>query len=421
MRFALAEQATSKTGRSWWAAGLSLSVVLALVLVALAYRGAEREVPTGGVEAPRASPALAASALQDFVAAVTSGDPAATADLAPNGDVRAEELLRGLGENAVSLGITDLTARYVDQVGPVGRDGSWRAAFDLEWRFADFDRSAARSEVVVVLAPDGKRLGITGFGGGAQDGRRTPLWLQSPLAVVRDDRVLVAVDGDAQQAREIAARARRGLTVVARTLPRWREGAVIEVPASAAALDEALGADPGTYAAIAAVTATVDGSGRAGSPTHVFVNPDLMRGLHRGGAQVVVSHEIAHLATGAATSLMDVWLLEGFADFVALRDTTLPDRVTLGRAIALVRRDGVPERLPGPDEFDGAAPALEAAYELAWLACRVVAEQIGPERLVRLYGQVESGMPVTAALQGAGLPQQRLVTLWRARLQDLAG
>ena len=74
------------------------------------------------------------------------------------------------------------------------------------------------------------------------------------------------------------------------------------------------------------MTTTADGSGSEDAPVHVFVNPDVTRGLKGAGAQVVMSHEITHVATDAATSPVDPWLLEGFADYVALRDVPLPPR-----------------------------------------------------------------------------------------------
>ena len=85
---------------------------------------------------------------------------------------------------------------------------------------------------------------------------------------------------------------------------------------------------------------------------HVFVNPDVFGRLRTAGAQVVMSHEAVHVATDAARSTVPLWLLEGFADYVALRDVDLPISTTAGQIIRQVRRDGVPEALPGPVEFD---------------------------------------------------------------------
>ena len=86
----------------------------------------------------------------------------------------------------------------------------------------------------------------------------------------------------------------------------------------------------------------------------MFVNPEVTAGLRRAGAQVVMSHELVHVATDAARGGSEPWLVEGFADYVALRDTGLPDRTTLGRAIEAARRDGVPDDLPGAADFDTA-------------------------------------------------------------------
>ena len=67
------------------------------------------------------------------------------------------------------------------------------------------------------------------------------------------------------------------------------------------ALDAALGAEPGQYAAIAAVTSGVGDDLDPGVPVHVLVNPDVFGDLDGQGAQVVMSHEATHVATEAAT------------------------------------------------------------------------------------------------------------------------
>ena len=123
----------------------------------------------------------------------------------------------------------------------------------------------------------------------------------------------------------------------------------------------------------------------------MFVNPDVTDGLRRVGAQVVMSHELVHVATDAVRRPVEPWLLEGFADYVALRDTRLPDRVTLGRAIAAARRDGVPDALPTAADFDTRARDLQARYEEAWLACRIIAERLGERGLVDVYDAASAG------------------------------
>ncbi|RYC05302.1 hypothetical protein [Nocardioides zhouii] len=395
--------------------------MVAIVAVVLVTRGGRHEVEPGVVDVQRASPAAAAQVLRDFVAAVDAEDADALAALAPVGDDAAADLLTGIGSDLPELDLRQVSARYVDQVGTVAEDGSWTALTELTWQFGSFDAEPSQGEVLVSFAPSGDGLGITGFGAGATSARgRVPLWLHGDLSVSGAPGVLVLVDGSRADAAEVVARVERGIAVVRRVLPAWRAPVVVEVPASAADLDETLGVAPGTYAGIAAVTATAGSGTDDEAPVHVFVNPEVTAGLRRAGAQVVMSHELVHVATDAARSGTEPWLVEGFADYVALRDTGLPDRTTLGRAIAAVRRDGAPDGLPTAADLGTQAPDLQARYEEAWLACRIIAERLGERGFVAVYDAAGSGTPVTSALGRRGLPVSELVRLWRARLELVA-
>jgi predicted RecA/RadA family phage recombinase len=393
--------------------------LVVVVVVVVVQRGDRHDVEPRHVDVARASPADAATALAALVAGVDGRDAVALSRLAVDVSPASGELMSGIAANAETLDLREVGARYVDQVGTVAADGSWSAVAEVAWQ-VDGDTSPSQADVVVSFAPDGDGLGIVGFGGEDAVGRgRVPLWLRGELAVARSSGVLVMVDGTRSGADEVAARVTRGIDVVRRVLPAWRTPVVVEVPGSAADLDETLGAQPGTYAAIAAVTATA-GSASDDAPVHVFVNPEVTAGLRRAGAQVVMSHELVHVATDAARGGTEPWLVEGFADYVALRDTGLPDRTTLGRAIAAVRRDGVPDALPSAGDFDTRAADLQARYEEAWLACRIIAERLGERGLVSVYDAASSGAPVRSALARAGLPLRELVPLWRTRLQQLA-
>lgn len=419
-RSALADTHTSKAGRPLlWAAGLSLFLAIVLGVVALTRDGRQEVAPTPPTGTPRASPGEAAAAIAAFIDAVDRRDPVALQQLAPPGMPASEDVLSDIAANVRSLDLTAVTARYVDQVGTVSADGSWTGTAEITWQVRGFDDQPARSDVAVLFAPDGERLGIAEFGASAENGGRLPLWLRGRLSVARADDVLVMVDGPARMAEDIAARAVRGIEVVQRVLPDWSSPVVVEVPASASELDETLGAEPGTYAGIAAVTAPAGDSSDALRPVHVFVNPDVTDGLRRAGAQVVMSHELVHVATDAVRRPVEPWLLEGFADYVALRDTRLPDRVTLGRATAAARRNGVPRSLPTAADFDTRGSDLQARYEEAWLACRLLADLAGEDALRAVYAAARSGAPAAEALGRAGVTTNRLTAAWRAELRDL--
>jgi hypothetical protein len=128
------------------------------------------------------------------------------------------------------------------------------------------------------------------------------------------------------------------------------------------------------------------------------------------------------VATEAATNnTMPLWLLEGFADYVALLNVDLPVSTTAGQIIDRVREDGPPKALPGSAEFDTTTTHLGATYESAWLACRLLADRGGQDALVRLYMQVRDGATIGAALQrGFGLTEVELTELWQELLTDLA-
>ena len=400
--------------------GLSLCVLLAAGLVAWTILDDDPYVappPTG--QLPSVRPASATEALARLERAVEDRDVAAARSLATDGDAPAAHLLAAVVQNARALRVEDFTLRYVDADGAITPDGVWTAAVDATWRFGGFDRQPARAELGVSMQNDGDGVAIAGFGGGD---RVTPLWLAGPLEVRRTARTLVAVDGPAAAADSYARRATAAVPAVLEVLPRWRRGLVVEVPASVDALEQALDAEDGTYDQIAAVTTSADGSLASEAPVHIFVNPAVFGRLRPTGAQVVMSHEATHVAAGAWDSTMPLWVLEGFADYVALRSVDLPVSTSASQILAQVRRDGPPRRLPGATEFGTRTPHLGATYESAWLACRLLAQEGGEPALVSFYRSVDSGTPVAVALRSSfGLTLAGFTRQWRGLLSDLAG
>lgn len=400
-------------------AGLSLSVLLVVGLLTWsALDNGPYVASRPGSTLERAQPSLAAQTLNRLAGAVAEGDESAARALAPAGDSRSAALLGAVVENARALRVTDFSLRYLDEQSAPAADGAWQAAVAVTWQFAGFDPVPARAEVGFGFDVEDGRAALVSIGGGEL---RAPVWLTGPVEVRRTLTALVLVAGSALDADQYARRAAAAIPVTTLVLRTWRPALVVEVPESAAALDRALDAAPGEYAQIAAVTTTVDGSVAAVAPVHVFVNPEVFARLQPAGAQVVMSHEAVHVATDAANSATPLWLLEGFADYVALRDVDLPLSTTAGQIIRQVRREGLPRELPGGPEFDTSTSHLGAAYESAWLACRVLADAGGERALVRFYARVDDGLPVPRALRAVfGLTERRFTQAWRERLSDLA-
>ena len=289
------------------------------------YRARPPAAPSTAID-----PVGADDALRRLATAIADGDRGAAAALAPSNDTAAAALLEALVGNAVAARIGEVSFRYVDDLGPMRTDGTWWAAVDTSWRYEGFDPTAARTEVAVRFRAGDDGVAVVDVG---DADLRTPVWMDGPVAVRRTATTLVVAAAGAPVGR-YALLAERAVPVVREVLAGWRPRLVVEVPADATALDRALDAEPGNYGGIAAVTVAGDGSAVPGSPVHVFVNPEVYGRLRGTGAQVVMSHEAAHVASAGPSSQAPVWLVEGFADYVALRDVDLPLAVTARQAAA---------------------------------------------------------------------------------------
>ncbi|MEO9324735.1 hypothetical protein ABFT23_14670 [Nocardioides sp. C4-1] len=359
----------------------------------------------------------AAQALQGLVTALNDGDRAAAAALAAPDDSATSTRLAELADTAAAARIGDLSMRYITEAGGRAADGTWAAEVDVAWAYEGFDDEPTATGVQVRFRDDGDGVRVAGIGGGSL---RTPVWMSGPMQVRRTDDLLVVAAAGLDLDSYVQT-ARRALPVVERVLTAWTPRLVVEVPADRAALESALGSESGYYAQIAAVTGS---GGLVGpdAPNHVFVNPEVFDGLGRAGQDVVLAHESTHVATDAPASQAPTWLVEGFADYVALRDTRLPLTRTAKQVAQQVRTDGVPDALPTPAEFDTRGPHLGAVYESAWLICETLAAAADDAVLVAFYDAVSAGADVAAELRaGLGWTEADLVRAWQDRLRDLPG
>ena len=123
------------------------------------------------------------------------------------------------------------------------------------------------------------------------------------------------------------------------------------------------------------------------------------------GKRVVLTHELVHVATDAfTTARTPMWLVEGYADAVALRGSALPDRVAAQELAADVARGVVPMALPSSKDF-AAQPAQ--AYEGSWLAVDLLLSRYGDSAVLALYR--DAGRTGTVDVKG-------LLTDWRVEL-----
>ncbi|MEV8534614.1 hypothetical protein [Streptomyces sp. NPDC051211] len=304
-------------------------------------------------------------------------------------------------------------------------DGGSRATAgaELRYRLAGYDAAPAGGARDLSLAAADGRWRVTADRPAA--GALPELWDQGPVRAVHGRHALVLGSGPREQLTGIAAEADRAVPAVTAAWPgSWAGRVVVLVPASTERMAELLGSPPAVYRGMAAVT-----TGRVGvSPApadRVVVNPQAYGELAGEGRHVVLTHEVTHVATRSETSASTpLWLSEGFADWVAYRDSGR-DPADIAPAVRRAVRAGrLPAALPADEAFGfgGDQEALSRAYEEAWLACRLIAARWGEEALLRLYRAAARDPLPTALADVLGTDLPSLTAAWRSALRtDLGG
>ncbi|MFG2999172.1 hypothetical protein [Streptomyces sp. NPDC048340] len=295
------------------------------------------------------------------------------------------------------------------------------ARAELRYRLAGFDAAPAGSarEVELAAGPGG-RWRVTADR--PAPGALPQLWDQGPVTVRRGAHALVL--GGAGQSPEtleaVAAEADRAVPAVSAAWPEpWAGRVVVVVPGSLERMAQLLGRPADEYRGLGAVTVGRVGTAPAAAD-RVVVNPEGYGQLTAEGRRIILTHETTHVATRAATTeTTPLWLSEGFADWAAYRGTgSSPAQAApaLGRA---VRAGELPGALPvnGAFAFGGDADALARAYEGAWLACRLVAQEWGDAALVALYGKAGREPLPTALQETLGTDPAGLTRAWQDYLR----
>jgi hypothetical protein len=189
---------------------------------------------------------------------------------------------------------------------------------------------------------------------------------------------------------------------------------------------------PGSAAGLAEVAATTEGpTGPDGRATgdRIVLDPAAFARLTAAGRDVVLTHELTHVAVRATVpGAPATWLAEGFADHVGYARAGLPDDQLLAPLIAQIRAGRGPLELPSNADLQPASGDLEVPYLSAWQAVELIAEQHGEEALRRLVTAAASTGTATdaeaatdaALVEVTGTTRSELTAAWRQRLAELA-
>jgi hypothetical protein len=211
------------------------------------------------------------------------------------------------------------------------------------------------------------------------------IWDAAPVQTVSTSRTLVVFHpGDAILARRLLTVAERGYAQVAASWSAsWDKRVVILVPRDQREAQRLV--QSRNLSDVAAVTSSAIEAG----PLHhllgnrIIVNTSLVKGYRTLDLQVVLTHEMTHVATRGIGVGVPLYLVEGFADYTALRPLDAPVRITRPSLALAVRAGRFTGRLPTRSQLVGSDAAL--AYDEGSTFCLWVASTFGERKLQALY------------------------------------
>jgi hypothetical protein len=211
------------------------------------------------------------------------------------------------------------------------------------------------------------------------------IWDSGRVQTVASARTLVVFHpGDAALARRLLTVAERGYAQVAASWSgNWDHKVVILVPRDQREAQRLVSSRNLTD--VAAVTSSAVEAG----PLHlvlgnrIIVNTSLIKDYRTLDLQVVLTHEMTHVATRSAGVGVPLYLVEGFADFTALRPLDASVRATRPSLALAVRANRFSGRLPTRSALTGSDAAL--AYDEASTFCLWIETSYGESKLQELY------------------------------------
>ena len=285
---------------------------------------------------------------------------------------------------------------------------------DLWWTFVQ-----RRGHVYVAADSD-----MAGLGGASWKGP----WDFGPIVTHRGRASLVlAHPADRPELDAIAAEVDDAIPAVTAVWgSNWARQVAVLLPGSSTEFAALAGQQaPTVVADTSAETVFESSASSTGGDTgaRVILNPTALGTMTPLGRQIVLRHEITHVATADVTAIATPrWLVEGFADYVANLGTGQPVGSAAAELRAEVNRGVVPAALPSETDF-ASTTRLAAVYQEAWLACRLIAARAGQPALVRFYTSVaNSDLPPSRAV-AAAFPavlhetQAAFVAQWQAYLK----
>lgn len=304
--------------------------------------------------------------------------------------------------------------------------GSFTSSVEVSYRITGYDNAPQRYEKILVFVPERGRWLIAGTFDPTGQTPHRELWDVGRVQVLTTAHGMVLGLVSTDALRMYAAEIDREVPLVDAVWKHpWSHQVLIEVTRTEDEMATLLGGAPSAYRQLAAVTRGELGTEEGASAAdRIIVNPKAYGELSDVGRRVIMGHEITHVAARASTqSWTPRWLAEGMADFVGYRDSGLSTDVIAQELAADVRRGVLPDALPEDSSFAATDPDLAQAYEMSWLACRMIAERYGgPDSLVAFYRAVGASGGLSELpkvfTDVLGVTQAQFTAQWRGYVRN---
>lgn len=366
---------------------------------------------------------------EDTLRALT--DPAAAPGFIES-QLRMSEGVRGLDFTTWSLVLGDdpevfVTQEIADRVGALD---VWAPPVYLEFQLAGADEEPVRTPVGVILARRGDTWTLVSDDETAESTH--PTWPSGPWLFGTTEALSVPMSGGPglvlfHPGSDTDAR------VVADMLPGavdavadfwgvdWDRSVVVQIAATDEEFSQLTGNELGrTEVAAASISLRKDGE-QDGHGQRIVFSPDAFERLNELQREIVLRHELSHIAVRAETGRgAPAWLAEGVPDYVAYRGVNLPLHDAVPQVAAMVAANGPPDSLP--DDLDFAGPMADLAYQLGRTVSEFVVDTMGEDILKQLHRKLAAGGLVEGPLDAAttevtGMTMNQFTSAWSQWLE----
>ena len=243
-------------------------------------------------------------------------------------------------------------------------------------------------------------------------------WERTRIQAENEGGVLGIFDSRSiDDAYQVMRAVQRGIADITPRIPlTWSHHVVVYAlsdVAQMASLDELPGGDPERLEGVAFSVPAGDSNGSLAS-VRFMLHPRML-GRDEPRRDRLIRHELTHVAIADRDDRVPIWLAEGIAEWVSVRDVPRDERVISRDAVEMAQA-GLTS-LPADADFN--AEHTAANYGIAWWACEVVADRFGPERLWALLTEMGAGDGTSEREQDDVL--QHVIGMTGAQLAAAAG